>query len=351
MAEIKLNMDSLRPKKEWKRHKVQDGSNIFRLLPPFGPEANGYPYRKWNVIWGLTDPSTGRKRPFASPITYEGKCPIYEYLELLKVKVEAMKAEFASQGMTEEMIKERLKATNYFISQLRPKVIYAYNACDKSGVVGILELKSTAHKKILELMGKYITDYNQDPTSLNSAMDDSGVWFNITRKGQGLQTEYGAEKNQSMIKDPNTGAISYQDDRSALPENVIKDYENLGYDLTGIYQKKSYDEMKQILIANLSMMVEENADLKIDGFYVGAGTTVTTNTTVETNASVSPQVTKGAGNIGIKLDNPNAVEPEATAQVTQPTPQAAQPVTPQPATTNSSDTEDLLKMADDIFNQ
>ncbi len=344
MAEIKLNMDSLRPKKEWKRHKVQDGSNIFRLLPPFGTEANGYPYRKWNVIWGLTDPSTGRKRPFASSITYEGKCPVYEYLEQLKVKVEAMKGELAATGMTEEQVKERLKATNYFISQLRPKVVYAYNACDKSGTVGILELKSTAHKKVLELMGQYITDYNQDPTSLNNEVDDSGVWFNITRKGQGLQTEYGAQKNQSMVKDPNTGAVMYQDDRSALPENVIKDYDNLGYDLSSVYQKKSYDEMKQILIANLSMMVEENADLKVEGFYVATSNVSTTAPVTQTVAQ--PAQKAATPKINIKLDSPNSVEADAVKQSVTAQAQPAQ--TQAPA---SNDTEDLLKMADDIFNQ
>ena len=339
MATISINMDSLKQKKEWKRHKIQDGVNILRFLPPFGPEANGYPYRKWNIIWGLIDPMNGRTRPFASSITTENKCPVYEYLKLLKAKVEVIKAELLGQGKTEEEVKERLKETNAFISQINPKKIYAWNAVDKSGTVGIAELKTKAHKALTELMATYISEYNQDPTSLGSTVDDSGVWFAITRTGSNLQTEYKVAKNQAMVKI--NGIPSYQDDRTALPEAVAKDYEKNGYDLANIYQKKTYDQLKEILIANISHFAQENSDLKIDGFYieaapmaqvVKAATTTPTVITAPQPAPVkAPVVPK------IKIEVPvEADDEEEEVAVTMPK--------------TSSDTDDLLKMADDIFN-
>lgn len=321
MAEIKINMDSLKTFRKTVRHKVQDGSNIFRLGPPAGKASNGYPYQKWGVIWGLSDPSTGNRRPYASPSTYEGKCPIYDYLDLLKVKVDNMQNAMISKGATKDEVKERFKDTNYFISQLRPKTVFAYNAVDKSGQLGILELKSTAHKKILELMNKYIIDYNQDPTSLGTDATDSGVWFDITRRGTGLQTEYGAIKHQSMAKDAK-GVPQYQDDREALPESVTEDYDNLAYDLTSIYQKKTYDEMKEILLANLEILGQDNSDLTIEGFGANA------ESVIEVKQGTSAQsLPQGAG-AKIKLDMSEAVGIVTPIDVSS---------------------EDLMKMAEDVF--
>ncbi len=145
MAKISINQDSLKPKREWKRHKVKEGSNIFRLLPPFGDESNGYPYRKWMVIWGLNDPESGRMRPYASSITSSEKaCPVMEYVDALKKKVEVKKAQLQAAGTSEAEIKEALKPLNKVISNLRPKTVFAWNAVDKAGTLGLLEVKSTA---------------------------------------------------------------------------------------------------------------------------------------------------------------------------------------------------------------
>ena len=299
-------MDSLNPKsfKKTVRHKVAPGNNVFRFLPPFGAESNGYPYRKWNVVWGLIDPNSGRMRPFASSSTFEGKCPVYDYLDVLKQKVEDLK----KAGTPEERIGE----IETFISTIRPKSVYAYNASDKSGVVGVLELKATAHKKVISLMNKYITDYNQDPTSLSSEAADSGVWFNITREGERFKTTYDASKNQTTIKDPVTGLPSFEDDRSPLAENVSQNFDSVAYDLNNIYQKLSYDDLKDILIANIVSVSETLPEVLVAGFGLESGSYDVTVTNGET--TVTP-----------------AVAVSAISTLT--------------------DTDQLLKEADDIFNQ
>jgi hypothetical protein len=142
-SNIRINLDSLKARREWKRHKVKDGSNVFRILPPFGDQSNGYAYKKWQIIWGLKDPESGRPRPFASSMTSEKKCPVTEYVQALKKKSESLKAQMASSGLTEEVQKERLGALNKLISDLTPKTVYIYNAVDKAGEVGLLELNST----------------------------------------------------------------------------------------------------------------------------------------------------------------------------------------------------------------
>ena len=262
-SRIKLNLDSLKARKEWKRHKVKDGHNIFRILPPFGEASNGYPYRKWQITWGLTDPDSGRARPFASSMTSEKRCPVTEFAYALKDRAATMQAQLKATGASDEEVKARLKDLNDLINNITPKTVYIYNAADKSGEVGLLELKSTAHKSMKEQMTKYIQDYNQDPTSLGSADEDSGVWFDVIRAGTFYDTTYKVEKVQTLVK--NGAQRSIIDDRGPLPEAVVSNYDNLAYDLTAVYQTKTYDELDAILQANLPNIIEAvpDADLSV----------------------------------------------------------------------------------------
>lgn len=344
MSQINLNLDSLNPTnfKKTVRHKIQDGENILRLLPPFGAEANGSPYAKWGVIWGLTDPNTGRSRPYASSSTYEGACPVYDYLDLLRPRVEQLKLELTGQGLSEDEIKERLKPFNEFISDIRPKTVFSYNAVNKSGQIGVVDLKSTAHKKVLKLMRDYINDYSQDPTSLNAEMNDSGVWFNITRAGEGFNTTYDAFKSQLKVKDPNTGALTYQDDRSALPDNIVNNYDELAYDLNSLYQKLSYNDLKDVLVANVKSFAQENnTDLVLfDGF--GLGEDLPQSGTLDAgNAPSSP-----TPNINLNL---GPVEDETPVQVPTGTPVETTTTNTPPTNAANATNEELIKLADSIF--
>lgn len=288
-TKIKLNLDSLKSRREWKRHKVKDGTNVYRILPPFGEASNGYPYRKWQIIWGLTDPESGRARPFASSMTSEKRCPVTEYVAQLKERAEDMKAQFKASGVSEEDIKERMATFNTLINDLSPKTVYIYNAADKAGEVGLLELKSTAHKKMKTEMNNYIRDYNQDPTSLGSTDEDSGLWFNVLRSGIGRDTEYDVKKCQSRVKGA-TGGVSFVDDRSALPEAVVENYDNLAYDLSAVYQVKSYDELTEILNHNLENIYDlcPDADLTQAPNFTAAPVAATTRQTPAKPAGTKP---------------------------------------------------------------
>ncbi|MEM4726059.1 MAG: hypothetical protein QXG63_03895 [Nitrososphaerales archaeon] len=295
-SKIKINLDALKSRREWKRHKVNDGHNIFRILPPFGENSNGYPYRKWQIIWGLTDPESGRVRPFASSMTSEKRCPVVEYVQQLKKKAETIKAQMQASGASEEDIKARLSSLNKLISDLSPKTIYVYNAADQSGEVGLLELKSTAHKKMKAEMASYINDYNQDPTSLNSDEDDSGVWFDIIRTGQGRETEYDVKRVSIKTKNPQTGKISFEDDRSPLPASVVENYENLAYDLSSIYQVKTYEELAEILEANMPALIEACPDADL-------GASVSAAQVKQNKATTKTTAVKPSTKIAINIDD------------------------------------------------
>lgn len=334
MSKIKVNPDALKPKREWKRHKVLEGNNVFRFLPPFGEQSNGYPYRRWMVTWGLLDPESGRKRPYASPITSsEQACPVMEFVKALSEKADSLKSELKQSGASDAEIKERLKPLQSAISDLRPKKTYAWNAVDKAGVVGLLEIKATAQKKLKELMNKYLNDYAQDPTSVNSEQDDSGVWFNIKRSGIGFDTEYDVEKVQKTQKI--NGQLTYVDDRSPLPDSVVENWEDSAYDLSSIYQTKSYDEIKQVLMANMQRIVEQCPDALIAGFEPAAGATGTQGASTvraqsDANASSRSKTASPSKPITTKFDDDDDEELVDSLPVAEPN-------------------DDVFAMADDIL--
>jgi len=261
---LKINQDSLKERKEYKRHKVNQGDNIYRILPPFGESANGYPYKAWTLSW-LPDPTTGRNRPYASPRSFgEKECPITEYTKALEAKYAQLSDSMKAKGVDDATVKERLKGITKLLMNIKPKTSYFYNATNKAGEVGILELKKTAHDGIKKQMMQYITDYGQDPTSLNSDENDSGVWFKVRRDGELTNTEYSVAKNQTKQKIG--GQLVFVDDRSELPQNIVDSYASLGYDLTTLYKKVSYDELKNALLSALAGVYDSVPEAKILGF-------------------------------------------------------------------------------------
>ena len=296
MAKININTDSLKPTRQWVRHKIKEGTNTYRILPPFGENSNGYPYRKYQLVWGLKDPQQGRMRPYTSSLSVDKRCPVVEFVDALqalaKDRADKIIGELKASGVTDEKaisqaVSKVNKGLNQLISDIRPKTIFLYNACDQSGKVGILEVKTTAHKELKKLMMEYINDYSQDPTSLSSNEDDSGVWFNFLRTGEGWSTEYSVQKKQTKQK--LDGKVAFLDDRSPLPENVVEHYEDLAYDIHSLYEMNTYDELKAVLAANMFDIIEECPDAKSIaaklGLLIAKVTTAVSNS--EAHAAVS----------------------------------------------------------------
>jgi hypothetical protein len=180
-----------------------------------------------------------------------------EYVDELKERLSAMKGDLMARGNDEKTAEKHPKYARLakFTRDITPKTTYIYNAADKSGVVGLLELKATAHKKMKSCMNDYIRDYNQDPTSLNSADEDSGVWFNVKRSGEGFDTEYDVEKVQTKVKNA-AGKVVFEDDRSPLADVIVENFDNAAYDLGSVYKTTTYDEVNDILQANMDTFHE-----------------------------------------------------------------------------------------------
>lgn len=312
MGKIAINQDALKSRREWKRHTIQKGNNVFRILPPFGDVEvhNNYPYRKWSTVW-LVDPKTNNRRPFASPLTDgETECPVLEYTDKLNKFIDKTKSALEAKGFSEEKVKDKLKGLREVAWQIKVQHSYVYNASDKSGEVGILELKSTAHQGIKKMMNQYIKEYGQDPTTLDSDIaDNAGVWFMITKEGDGKMTEYKVEFNQVKEKQAN-GKISKEDDRTPLSDNIVNNYDSLGYDLNAVYTRKSYDELKEILLYNLAMLSQSVPECVLPGYdisaYEGVASKTSSKAEPEEDDVTEEVVVKSApktNKVALKLDD------------------------------------------------
>lgn len=326
---LRINVDSLKQRKEWKRHEINSGENIYRVLPPFGEEANGYPYRRWVLAW-MIDPQSGRKRPFASPLSFgEKDCPVMEYSKAIEEKRNNLEAVLKSKGASKDQLKESLKPFGDILWRIKPKASFIYNACNKAGEVGLLELKKTAHDAMKKEMMQYVTDYGQDPTSLNSDPEDSGIWFKVKKEGEGTDTEYSVLKNQSKKK--TADGLVFVDDREALPDNVVNNFETLGYDLQKLYKQNSYDEIKQVLLFNLAAIYEEYPMARLEGFDVDI--TLVATAPVQT----SQAVIRNPRGVALRLDSND----EETAPVVVPAAKTSK---------QSKEEADLFAYADSLLN-
>lgn len=345
MGKISINQDALKSRREWKRHKIQDGSNVFRVLPPFGDVEvhNNYPYRKWSTVW-LIDPKTQRRRPFATPMTDGEDCPVKEYNDALTKFIDGRKSSLEAKGVPEAKVKAALEGLRSVQWQTRVGHSYAYNAADKSGEVGVLELKSTAHQGMKKKMSEYIKEYGQDPTTLESDLkENAGVWFQIDKEGKGKDTTYTV--NFAQIKKKNgDGEIQKFDDRTPLSDNIVQNYEEIGYDLNTVYARKSYDELKEILLFNLAVLAKETPECVIAGYDVSnidvEAVSTDDDSGDEIETTVKPEVTKtSTRKVALNLDDGDDAVDMDTATMAQ---------TKTKKAPNKS-TQDFMKMADDIL--
>ena len=271
-----LSMESLRPRKEFVNHKINDGQNFFRILPAI-PEMEtigqkGWPFKFYMTSWGLIDPERGTKKPVN--VYVAGKKDIcFEYVGLLNAKIDAEKEKLmkavkaknptASDDEIKKSIYAKFKPYTDFSSAIKPQRKFFYNAIDQSGKIGLLGLPKTAHEGTQKALFDYRNETNLVPTSLR----DGGVWLKITRTGKGqYDTEYDVKINQKVIKENNK--TMYINDNTSLPESVIVNYYTgkLYFDLTTIYTSLTEKEIKERLLITIREASKELPFVLIPGF-------------------------------------------------------------------------------------
>src|SRR3990172_2140436 len=74
--------------------KLKEGPNIYRILPPFGTNNNGFPYAEHYIHWGFKD-SQGKIKPLLCSKKLERSCPICDESNRLNAEKDKLIAAYA----------------------------------------------------------------------------------------------------------------------------------------------------------------------------------------------------------------------------------------------------------------
>jgi len=263
--EPEVNLDGLIPGnsgmgRKIVNHKMKEGDNVFRILPPFGTNHNGLLYAEVTLHWFL-DPS-GKSRPLVCSRDKEKYCPICaEAFEFYNRKQELVKKFSDDSGKVNwkalpKEVNEQYQELNEVYNKLRGQKGFYYNALDLSGTVGVLRLSKTTAEKL----GKKIKEAQQMYSIKCTSLSD-GILFNIKKTKTGsrdFDVTYDVEYLMTPKKRED-GSISLEFNRGSVSDSIMQNFENLAYDIHAMYPVRTSTELKRVLDGDKSVWAEMDA--------------------------------------------------------------------------------------------
>lgn len=287
---------------KFNRFYLQDGSNIYRILPPAHSLVKDQKIAQyWSVIW-LTSPA-GRHYVVPS-ILRKGKNGVVLVQDPLIELIEKIDNNLKSaQAMGDEATINSLKELQ---KRVYNKKFYAVNAINQNGEVGVLHLPYTSYQA-LENKLREMYNLNVDPIGIGP---NKGLFFDFKKtKDERGRTMYTVDVATKLQKTPEghpvvsfiSSPIS-EEEAAILIEQV--------QDLTKLYSYKTADELA--LLATLKQEAfdvvfgrgedaseeeeEElgNASVSVQLQAVGQSSpaptiTTTSSTSAQSASSVSPK--------------------------------------------------------------
>lgn len=226
-----------------KRFYIEDGSNLFRLLPPFGSLADVGAIAKYHENYWLKN-SNGKPFPVLSTqIMNRDKVivkrdPIADAINTKKQELETLKAAGADKALI-EAFENDVKGLNL------DKAFYA-NVMNPAGEIGILKIKTTAWNSLKEMLKKLDAE-GIDPINIGK---NNGIIFDFKRyKDESGKTIYRTDIAMVTKKDPNTGRAVSEYQYLELDETVFARMEKEAEDLAKCF--KEFTQEERVLLASL----------------------------------------------------------------------------------------------------
>lgn len=226
--------------------KLNDGDNVYRILPPLGSMADKGRWSTYlRVEWGYKD-SQNNNRPFQDVRVVNKKTKMVEVesaahlvrefiAEKLKEVTEQYRAGKATQKQVEDM-KEKSMQFN-----LDSK--HYVNAVNSQGEIVLLKIGHKA-KLTLDSAIKELEAQGIDPLSV-----DNGRFFNLRRSGRGLDTTVNISVVKENVKVDGMGVLQ-RDIVHVLDESLLSRLANEATDLGTLdkmYPVLSAEEVDQIV--------------------------------------------------------------------------------------------------------
>ncbi len=172
-----------------KRQTLKPGSNIKRVLPPFGSLAARGMWAFWvpqHFGWNgvnKNDPDKPMVRPFRcikrknfKTGIIEQECEACNEIDRKKAELEALEAELKANKKSEKEIKVELEPYNKWIKDHNIDKKWYMNTMLENGDFELTAISNTCKQRLDELFKKVSQKYGVDPIDV-----DAGVWVDFRR--------------------------------------------------------------------------------------------------------------------------------------------------------------------------
>lgn len=229
-----------------KYFKIKEGSNVYRLLPPFGTLAKE---GKWAVYervhWGYKGSNGSRQFVCIQVKDVKTKmikqaCPeCNKIADILSTYETKFKLLTETKGQSEAEAKEFLKPLSDWLFTHNCNKKWFVNAINTQGEIGRLEMPhkmfTALQNKIGELLKRKI-----DPIAV-----DGGVYFDLQRTGTKGQTTHAVE---IVTEEVDVDGEKLQKVKKApLTQETIEKFKIEAHDLGGMFRQLTYNEIKRLV--------------------------------------------------------------------------------------------------------
>lgn len=228
--------------------KIQDGDNVYRILPPMGKLAKaGKWHQYYRVEWGFKN-SAGRNRPFQDvrKVNFQNKMVEVESAahlqrEALIAQKTALVAKLRANP-TDTALLNQVKEVTESIKRFNLDAKYYMNAIDLSGKIGLLKLGSRAFKALKAEIDK-LRKTGVDPLSV-----ENGRFFNFNRTndtGNFQDTAYQVTVYQENVQ---INGKTYREDKThVLDQSIIDRLSDEAYELSGMYPEVTPAQVERMV--------------------------------------------------------------------------------------------------------
>jgi hypothetical protein len=226
---------------------LEDGDNVYRVLPPFGSLASKGKYiQYYSVVWGYKD-SQGKNTPFSDYRVVNFKTKMVEvespaYLRSKKLEstydmvAKKSKEEGGKNPETQKLLADLAEQKKQF--NLENK--YFLNVMNLQGEVGLLKIGAKAKEQLVNLIKKLDSE-GVDATSL-----DNGRFFNFNRMGKNRETQYTVSVYKEKIQTEQFGLIE-KDKVSKITEAEASRIAKEAFDLGTLYTVPTTEQLDRIV--------------------------------------------------------------------------------------------------------
>lgn len=228
--------------------KIQDGDNVYRILPPMGKLAKaGKWYDYYRVEWGYKN-SAGKNRPFQDVRKVNFQNKMVEVESEAHLRRESLKAEKEALVKTlranpqDGAALARVKEVTEDLKRYNLDAKYYLNAIDLSGKIGLLKVGSRAYKALKTQIDE-LRKQGVDPISI-----ENGRFFNFNRSnptGNFNDTAYQVTVYQENVQ---VNGETYQKAKiHKIDQSIIDRLADEAFELSGMYPSITAAQVAQIV--------------------------------------------------------------------------------------------------------